>query len=79
MLLLISVAATFYLLGRRTRTNTVASENQSGREAAVEKPNESVEPAGNLEDSTTTDIDVGGRLRYPSDQIDVGGRLGSSV
>ena len=74
-LLLFSVAATFYLLGRRSG----AAENQSGREPAMEKSDKIVEPIGNRNDGIITDIDVGGRLRYPNDQIDVGGRLGSSV
>jgi hypothetical protein len=78
-LLLISVAATFYLLGRRSKMNVVMAENPSSREAAVVKSNEIVEPIGNFNDGVIADIDIGGRLRYPNDHTDVGGRLRSST
>lgn len=78
-LLLISVAATFYLLGRRNRTNMSVASPPS-RNEAVEKPDEPSErPAGNLGNAEPIEGEVSGRLQYPNDETVEGGRLGSSV
>jgi hypothetical protein len=34
---------------------------------------------GNVQNGERADVDVGGRLRYPNQEITVGGKLGTSL
>jgi hypothetical protein len=78
-LLLVSVGALCFLLERHRRLN-IELTNQTSRYEAVEKAGEvRVILSGNLQNSDPVNSDIGGRLRYPNDDVVEGGRLGSSV
>jgi hypothetical protein len=74
ILLLISVAITFYLLVHRNRAQTPVTIPLSS--VGAEKKPEDVE---NLTGDLQTTEPAGGRLRYLDDQITEGGRLGASI
>jgi len=64
-LLLISVGALLYSLGRRNRSKIELSINPSVTPEAVENPDEVGVLVGNLPKDHPVDSEVGGRLRYP--------------
>lgn len=82
-LILIGVAVTFYLLGRRNRAMppNLSSPNVAVACGEVQLPQRDESSASqrtNFERDQRSDIEVGGRLRYPNDQITESGRLQGS-
>jgi len=71
-LLLICVAALFFVMGRRTKQAASTSQEAPAplNESGIEKTDGGRPPA------VVEEMDLGGRLRYPTDS-DVGGRLGT--
>jgi len=74
-LLLICVAALFFVLGRRTKQAPATSPEAPPplKESGIEKSD-----GGGLvvQQGGVAETDLGGRLRYPTDS-DIGGRLGT--
>jgi len=83
IILLISLAVTFYLMGRRNKTKppntttavTVETPNEPLHEAR-DRSEEIADVGGRLRRSQDLST-IGGRLRYPNDDVIEGGRLGS--
>lgn len=68
------VAATFYFLGRQSRVVPVDHTNSTRDGTTVETSDE--EELGTQAPMSYVDVEVGGRLRYPNELVDEGGRLG---
>lgn len=79
-LLLIFVAVTFYLLGRKSKSVTQPVIQPTSNDA-VEAPVEgyTAKEVVDRESNAPVDIEVGGRLRYPNEQEVEGGRLREST
>ena len=75
IILVAVIAAIFYRIGHKSGEATVAA-NKGRRWRAIEKSDEGAIgiSSGNLENNEPGNIEFGGRLRYPSEDI-LGGRL----
>lgn len=85
-LLLISVAVTGYLLGRRHSAGTAIpnppevgapAQKQEVKSAVIATPD--LEAIMAIPEANAADSEPGGRLRYPNESVQDGGRLGSTI